>query len=168
MQMIARFEKVSFDQFLKDSKKLLYDYTEKDIARIYEGIELPQRATSGSAGYDFHTPYKVVLQPHDKVVIPSGIRCKIDDGYMMLGVVRSSIGIKSNVNLSNNCMVLDADYYHADNEGHIMIALRNMSDHMVYFDEGERIIQGVFLPYGITTNDTADKKRTGGIGSTNA
>lgn len=168
MQGIAKFEKVSLEQFLKDSKRLLYDYSEEEIANIYDNIVLPIRATKGSAGYDFYTPYKVTLHPHDKIIIPSGIRCQIADGYMMLGVVRSSMGIKNDINLSNTCMVLDSDYYFADNEGHIMIALRNMRDYLVRFSEGERIMQGVFLPYGIAVGDKAETRRTGGIGSTNA
>lgn len=168
MQKIARFEKVSLDQFMADSKKLLYDYSDETISITYENIILPKRATSGSAGYDFYTPYEVTLHPHDKIIVPSGIRCNIVDGYMMLGVVRSSMGIKSDINLSNTCMVLDSDYYFAENEGHIMIALRNMRSYSVHFDSGERIMQGVFLPYGITIDDNAEATRTGGIGSTNA
>lgn len=63
---------------------------------------------------------------------------------------------------------IDSDYYYADNEGHIMIALRNMRDYLVRFPAGDRIMQGVFLPFGITVDDSAEAKRTGGIGSTNA
>ena len=168
MQRIAKFKKVSFDQFMKDSKKLLYDYGEEEMAHVYASIMLPRRATSGSAGYDFYTPYEVTLHPHDKIIIPSGIRCEIEDGYMMLGVVRSSMGIKNDINLSNTCMVLDSDYFFAENEGHIMIALRNMKNYTVRCAAGDRIMQGVFLPYGITVDDNAEAKRTGGIGSTNA
>lgn len=166
MQRVATFKKVSFEQFYRDSRNLMYDYTEEEIAHVYASIKLPQRATSGSAGYDFYTPYEVVLHPHDKVIVPSGIRCGIKEGYMMLGVVRSSMGIKNDINLSNTCMVLDSDYYYADNEGHIMIALRNMRDYLVRCSAGERIMQGVFLPFGITTDDDVEEKRTGGIGST--
>lgn len=167
MQRIAQFERISLNQFVKDSRNLFYDYTDEELTDIYDGIRLPQRATSGSAGYDFYTPYEVVLHPHEKVIIPSGIRCKIEDGFMMLGVVRSSIGIKHDINLSNTCMVLDSDYYGADNEGHIMIALRNMKNYTVRLKAGDRIMQGVFLPYGITIDDNAEVVRTGGIGSTN-
>lgn len=167
MQKIAKFKKVSFEQFSKDSRKLLFDYSDEEMAHVYAGIKLPIRATSGSAGYDFYTPFEVDLHPHDKIIIPSGIRCEIEEGFMMLGVVRSSMGIKNDINLSNTCMVLDSDYYFADNEGHIMIALRNMRSYRVHFPAGERIMQGVFLPFGITIDDKAEKKRTGGIGSTN-
>lgn len=167
MQRVAKFEKVSFDQFAKDSRKLVYDYTDEEMAHVYASVKLPERATSGSAGYDFYTPFEVTIHPRDKVIIPSGIRCKIEDGYMMLGVVRSSIGIKSDINLSNTCMVLDSDYYFADNEGHIMIALRNMKSYTVKFKTNERVMQGVFLPFGITLDDDVETRRTGGIGSTN-
>lgn len=178
MQRVAKFKKVSFGQFVNDSRKLLHDYEsefknslsidEKAMAHIYADIKLPQRATIGSAGYDFYTPYEITLHPHSKVVIPSGIRCELDPNYMMLGVVRSSMGIKHDINLSNTCMVLDSDYFFADNEGHIMIALRNMKDYTVRCAAGERIMQGIFLPYGITADDDVEKLRTGGIGSTNA
>ena len=168
MKRIAKFEIVSFEQFVKDSKKLLYDYSEEELAHVYASIKLPQRATSGSAGYDFYTPYEVKLHPHDKIIIPSGIRCNIAEGYMMLGVVRSYKRKKNDLNLSNTCMVLDSDYYFADNEGHIMIALRNMKNYSVHCAAGERIMQGVFLPFGITMDDSAEAKRIGGIGSTNA
>lgn len=168
MQRISKFKKVSLKQFTEDSRKLFYDYSDEEIKKIYDSITLPHRSTSGSAGYDFHTPYDIMLHPHDKIIIPSGIRCKMNEEYMMLGVVRSSIGIKSDLNLCNTCMVLDSDYYYADNEGHIMIALRNMRDHMVRCATGDRIMQGIFLPFGITLDDNAEAKRTGGIGSTNA
>ena len=51
MQKIAKFYKVSYEQFEKDSKDIFQD---KDIKAIYDGIKLPKRATKGSAGYDFY------------------------------------------------------------------------------------------------------------------
>ena len=167
MDRIARFEKVSFEQFAKDSKKLMFDYPDKCLEEIYNKIVLPKRATSGSAGYDFVTPFNIVIHPDEKILVPSGIRCHIEDGYCMLGFVRSSMGIKNDINLSNETIVLDGDYYNADNEGHIMISLRNVGNKVFTCDAGDRLIQGVFLPIGITENDQADGIRTGGIGSTN-
>lgn len=51
MQKIAKFEKVSFDRFQKDWLKA-FPETE-DVQAVYDSIVLPQRATAGSAGYDF-------------------------------------------------------------------------------------------------------------------
>ena len=54
MQKIAKFEKVSFDRFQKDWLKA-FPETE-DVQAVYDSIVLPQRATAGSAGYDFYVP----------------------------------------------------------------------------------------------------------------
>lgn len=166
MNRIARFEKVSMEQFGKDCRALMFDYPDSCLEKIYNEITLPKRATSGSAGYDFITPFELVIHPGEKVLVPSGIRCHIENGYCMLGFVRSSMGIKKDISLSNGTIVLDGDYYNADNEGHIMISLRNVGSKTFKCAAGDRIIQGVFLPIGITEDDQADGVRTGGIGST--
>ena len=59
MQKIAKFEKVSFDRFQKDWLKA-FPETE-DVQAVYDSIVLPQRATAGSAGYDFYVPAAVTL-----------------------------------------------------------------------------------------------------------
>ncbi|MCR5452631.1 MAG: deoxyuridine 5'-triphosphate nucleotidohydrolase [Lachnospiraceae bacterium] len=171
MEKIAKFEKVSFEQFKKDSEHIVLTssniITEEDLKKTYEHIKLPERKTLGSAGYDFCTPFGFNFEPsknHNSLLIPTGIRCKISEGYVLLLYVRSSLGIKQKVTLSNGTGVIDSDYYFADNEGHILISLSfNQVTHIKPFD---RIVQGVFVPFGITTDDDVTTKRTGGIGST--
>ena len=59
------------------------------------------------------------------------------------------------------------DYYNnEDNEGHIMLALRNNTDEPIIIDDGEHVAQGVFVNY-LCTGDNVEKERKGGIGSTN-
>lgn len=60
------------------------------------------------------------------------------------------------------------DYYFADNEGHIMAKITNDSrdGKTLKLNAGDRFMQGIFLPFGITYNDEATEKRTGGFGST--
>lgn len=62
------------------------------------------------------------------------------------------------------------DYYFSENEGHIMIKVTNDSKtgKVVSIKEGDKLCQGVFLPYGITIDDHADGIRNGGFGSTGA
>ncbi|MDO4483379.1 MAG: deoxyuridine 5'-triphosphate nucleotidohydrolase [Clostridia bacterium] len=131
-----------------------------------ESIPLPRRATSGSAGYDFVTPVDVTVAPGEDKLIPTGIRCEMQPGWVLLLFPRSSIGFKYDVRLSNTVGVIDSDYFHADNEGHIMVKLRNPGPKPLVLSAGDRFCQGIFLPYGITTDDAADGERTGGMGST--
>lgn len=63
MQRIAKFEKVSFEQFKKDWQGEHPQDTEEVIREIYDGIRLPKRATAGSAGYDFFAPAAFTLKP---------------------------------------------------------------------------------------------------------
>ena len=61
MQTIAKFLKISKEQFINDFKNTLDNYDESQIENIYESIKLPKRATIGSAGYDFYTPINFTL-----------------------------------------------------------------------------------------------------------
>lgn len=69
MKKIAKFEKVSFEQFKKD-----WEYYNENIQEIYDNIKLPKRATKGSAGYDFFAPISLTLAPGKTIKIPTGIR----------------------------------------------------------------------------------------------
>ena len=167
MQKIAKFEKVSFAQFRKDWNAHMQT-EEEEIKRIYDSIHLPQRATSGSAGYDFYTPIAFDLKPGEEILIPTGIRAKMADGYVLMMFPRSGLGFKYRMQLNNSVGIIDADYYHADNEGHIMCKITNDTheDKTLHLDAGKGMVQGIFVPFGITEDDEADGIRTGGFGST--
>lgn len=67
MQTIAKFDKVSKQQFIKDFKDCFDKYDEETINDIYNSIIIPKRATIGSAGYDFYTPISFVLEPNKTI-----------------------------------------------------------------------------------------------------
>lgn len=167
MQKIAKFEKVSYEQFASDWKKN-FDMDEDEIRNIYENIRLPKRATKGSAGYDFYAPVEISLKPKEIKLIPTGIRVKIDDGYVLLLMPRSSLGFKYRMQLNNTVGVIDADYYDAQNEGHMMVKITNdtLEDKTLTIQQGAGMVQGIFVPFGITIDDASYEERTGGIGST--
>ena len=129
-------------------------------------IALPCRATAGSAGYDFICPVDVHLAPGEAVTIPTGIRCEMQPGWVLMLFPRSGLGFKHQVHLANTVGVIDSDYYHAANEGHIMVRIVNGGDHAVTIARGERFCQGVFLPHGLAEESEVAADRTGGFGST--
>ena len=167
MKRIAKFEKISQKQFLKDFKDIYKDwYIGEEITDIYDRIILPKRATIGSAGYDIRVPFECTVRKGDVVKIPTGIRCKMNSNYVMLIFPRSSLGIKRGLKIANTIPVIDSDYYYADNEGHIFICIQNDKKEPLFLNKGEAIVQAVFLPYGISEEETVVKQRSGGIGST--
>lgn len=168
MKRIAKFEKVSFEQFKKDWENVMGYTDENEIKSIYDGINLPKRATKGSAGYDFYAPVSINLQPNKTINIPTGIRVKIDDGWVLKCYPRSGLGFKFRLQLNNTVGIIDSDYYNSDNEGHIFVKLTNCTNEnkTVSVEAGKGFIQGIFVEYGITIDDDADGQRNGGFGST--
>jgi dUTP pyrophosphatase len=166
MERIAKFEKVSLVRFTEDWKKCMNPAD--DIRAIWQSIQLPKRATAGSAGYDFFAPVTFRLEPGESILIPTGIRAKMSDGYVLMLFPRSGLGFKYRMQLNNTVGIIDADYYHADNEGHIMCRFTNDSREgkTLTVEHGTGMVQGIFTPFGITVDDEADGKRTGGFGST--
>ena len=157
------FEKVKYGCFEQDS--VLNGF--KASREIYDRIVLPKRQTVGSAGYDFVTPYDVSLRPNERVIIPTGVKVRLRQGYVLQLHIRSSVGIKKGVVFSNCTGVIDSDYYsNQSNDGDIMLALWNTSDRLdVVFKDGERIAQGIIMPYETVIDDDTDAVRKGGVGS---
>ena len=166
MERIARFEKVSKERFLDDIAELIPDHDA--AAAVYDSMALPVRATTGSAGYDFRTPVDFTLAPGETIKIPTCIRCRIADGWVLAVFPRSGLGFKYRLQLNNTVGIIDSDYYNSDNEGHIFIKITNDSveGKTVSLKAGEAFAQGIFLPYGITEDDDATGIRNGGFGST--
>ena len=170
---IARFNKVSFDQFMKDwcdtfNLVSTDPNVRKDIESIYGGIELPTRATTGSAGYDFCSPLTFYLEPGETIKIPTGIRCWMSNGWVLMVSPRSGLGFKYRLQLNNTVGIIDSDYFYSDNEGHIFAKLTNDTNEgkTVQISAGNGFMQGIFVEYGITVDDNADAVRNGGFGST--
>ena len=81
--------------------------------------------------------------------------------------IRSSLGIKKGISLTNTTGIIDSDYYsNRDNDGNICFQLKNNSDKTVIIEKGDKVFQGIFQKYLIADNDKNNLLRKGGIGST--
>jgi len=157
-----------------------------------DGINVPKRNTKQAAGYDFEaakdieipsiwatglksgwTAMAALLQSNEKIegikptLVPTGIKAYMqEDEYLQLAN-RSGNPMKKFLLLANGIGVIDADYYNNDdNEGHIMFQFINFGFATAHIKKGERIGQGIFLPFLKADNDEADGERVGGFGST--
>lgn len=168
MERIAKFHKVSYEQFEGDWKDTFGPIETEEIGRIYEGIRLPARATAGSAGYDLYTPVAMTIRPGETIKIPTGIRVEMNDGWVLAVFPRSSLGFKYRLQLNNTVGIIDSDYFYSDNEGHMFIKITNDSneDKTLELPKGAGVVQGIFLPFGITLDDASSGQRNGGFGST--
>ena len=139
------FEKISFEQFKKDVK---------NDKNLYESYNIPARATKNSAGYDFTCIEDFTIRSGEIKKIPTGIKAKMLSDEMLQLYVRSSLGFKYNIRLTNQVGIIDSDYYNnKDNEGHIWYSIQNHGDKDMAFKKGDRIVQGIFTKYLLTSDD---------------
>ena len=142
-----------------------------EIAKGFEdrGVIIPQRKTAKSAGYDIVAliDEDLYLNPGQSVNLATGLKACMEDDEVMLLFIRSSLGIKKGITLSNSCAVIDADYYgNPDNDGHFILNVINISNEVQCIPARSRVAQAIFVKYLTVDDDNATGERIGGIGST--
>ncbi|WP_291293205.1 dUTP diphosphatase [Enterococcus sp.] len=160
-----------------------------EIVSAYKdkNITLPQRATHHAAGYDFEAAEEIVIPSIWKAglmngiqalttkdvqklikptLIPTGIKSYMGKEEYLQLTNRSSNPLKRFLLLTNGVGIIDSDYYNnPDNEGHIMFQFTNFGPSDLIIKKGERIGQGIFLPFLKADQDTTNQSRSGGFGS---
>ena len=128
---------------------------------------IPTRATINSASYDFYVPEDIVVKAKTKVGIKTYICSYMQSDEYLAIHIRSSISIRKGLELVNQTGIVDSDYYHnPDNNGHIIIWVKNTNDTDVELKRGDRIAQGIFNKYLKADDDSTKDTRIGGFGST--
>lgn len=128
---------------------------------------MPTRADFGSAGYDIYAPCDIEIPPFAKTLIFTDVKAYMLMDEVLELHVRSSMGIKHGLMLSNTTGIIDSTYYdNPGNEGNIGLPLFNTSALGIKIKKGERICQAIFQKYLLADNDVvASAKRIGGMGS---
>ena len=119
---------------------------------IYEDkeINLPERKTKYSAGYDIEAAEDVIIPSFKKGINPTlvktGIKVYMPDDEVVLLYNRSSNPKKKGLIMANSVGVIDKDYYgNPDNDGHIMFAFYNIKEEDIEIKKGEAIGQALSL-----------------------
>jgi len=111
------------------------------ISKVRE-VKDPQRGTAGSAGIDFFVPndyQELTIRPQTSVLIPSGIKASVPDGYALVAMNKSGVATKHG--LIVGACVVDSDY-----QGEIHIHLINTTDREVGITPGQKVVQFLLLP----------------------
>lgn len=190
--VVGKFEKVSYDSWCKsfvppDEYPKLTERDHEEFHKIYDKIQIPRRATIGSVGYDFFMYTDMgPIGPRSYITIPTGIKCKIEDGWGLFIFPKSGMSHKYDMKLADSVSVIDADYYNCEsNEGQIIMRIFNHCNPIgeknkitgktslspacfMYLEENMSYCQGVFLPIGYAEEEPVTAIRKGGFGSTQA
>jgi len=137
--------------------------------RLGDTIELPDYATSGSAGLDLRACIddNITISPGETVLIPTGLAIHIDDPSLAAVLLpRSGLGHKHGIVLGNLVGLIDSDY-----QGQVFVSCWNRSQTPFEIVIGERIAQMVFVPVAQVGFEQVDEfssseRGTGGFGHT--
>ena len=142
------------------------------VKRLHKDALLPQRLTSGAAGYDIALYDYVTIHPKRigvvQTMIKTGIALEIPKGYHAKVFLRSSIGLKTDVRLANGTGIIDSDY-----RGELKLIVENIGQYACFFNPGDRIAQLVIekntdvLLEEEVDNLSETERGENGIGSTN-
>jgi len=137
--------------------------------RLGDSIELPNYATTGSAGLDLRAclDEKLTIAPQETVLIPTGIAIYIGDPNLAAVILpRSGLGHKHGIVLGNLVGLIDSDY-----QGQLFVSCWNRSQTAFDIDVGDRIAQMVFVPVAQVDFEQVDdfslsERGQGGFGHT--
>ena len=141
---------------------------EMKVKKLRENAVLPKSATKGSAGMDLYAAIEneIVLNPGERVLIPTGFAAEIPEGTAGFIFTRSGLGIKKGIHVTNGVGVVDSDY-----RGEIHVGLHNISQEAYTIAPLERIAQMIIMPYfavDVIEAEALDEtdRGAGGFGST--
>lgn len=134
---------------------------------VENGVELPSYATDGSAGADVkaHILTPIIIEPHERACIPTGLKFDIPNGYEIQLRPRSGLALKHGVVVLNTPATIDSDYI-----GEIKVILINHGKEAYTVQPKERIAQMVLnkvnqMKFEIVENLKETSRNEGGFGS---
>ncbi len=140
------------------------------VEAIRPNAKLPSRGSEQAAGYDLYACITegetVTIMPGETVMIGTGLRIAIPEGYAGMIFARSGLAAKKGLRPANCVGVCDSDY-----RGEYMVAMHNDSRHPAEVRDGDRIAQLVVMPFLFVEYNKVDEldetgRGTGGFGST--
>lgn len=139
---------------------------EVSVIKFVAGDFLPRRAHEDDAGIDLPVAEDVTIPVGAHRVVHTGVRVAVPTGHVGLVFVRSSVGIKRHLGLSNGVGVIDSGY-----TGEIMVSLHNTGDVSQLLLAGDFVAQLVVMPISVAPLLRVDslgssERGEGGVGST--
>lgn len=134
----------------------------------YQAINANAALENISSPYTLEDVAKITKATGAKpTLVPTGVKVYLPNKYFLQLSVRSSCPLKHWLILANGVGIIDSDYYNnPDNEGHIFFQIINMFPYDILLQKGEKIGQGIILPYYLASEKGPAAARVGGFGST--
>ncbi|HEX6509451.1 MAG TPA: dUTP diphosphatase [Chloroflexota bacterium] len=137
------------------------------VTRVDPTLPLPEYATPGAAGFDFVCRTPTTVEPGKLAYIPANAVICVPENYVLIVALRSGTPRRKGLLSPGGIGVIDPDYCGPEDE--IQIQVYNFTVAPVHVERGERIAQGILMPFvRCEWDETEPRSRTsrGGFGST--
>lgn len=136
------------------------------IKKLHPDAIVPERKSSGAAGFDIYSIEEVKIEPGEIAMISTGIALELPENMVAYIFPRGSLCLKKHLDMPHSIGVGDEDF-----RGEYKVVYRNLGEESVTFEKHERIAQFVFMNYIPVefkeVDELSDTSRgTGGFGST--
>lgn len=112
------------------------------VEKIHPDAIIPTQATPGSAGFDLHSIKSHVIKSNGTIIIDTGLRFELPEGYLMYISSKSGLAAKNGLCVLNSPALIDSDY-----RGEVSVIIHNTDKLEYYVAKGQKIAQAVILPY---------------------
>jgi dUTP pyrophosphatase len=137
------------------------------ITRLHPDAVLPRHESAGAAGFDLAASVDMTIAPREVTLVPTGLVIAVPAGHFLGVFARSSTPLKRGLMVANGVGVVDCDYCGPTDE--IKIEVFNFTDAPVQVRRGDRLAQGIVIPYvraECIETDAPSAPARGGFGST--
>ncbi|MFA6161079.1 MAG: dUTP diphosphatase [Patescibacteria group bacterium] len=136
------------------------------ITKLKGDINLPAYQTEGAAGFDLAAAEDCLVLPGQSFLVPTGLGIATPHGHVLFLTARSSLFKKKGLMLANGIGTIDSDYCGPNDQ--IFLSCYNPGQTPVSVSKGERLAQGIFVPFTRAEfyEAQADGQNRGGFGST--
>ena len=141
-------------------------YIPVKFKKLHPDAQVPVYATPGSACFDIFSVERKWIRCGFAEIFETGLALEIPENRVLMVFSRSGHGFKNDIRLSNCVGILDHDY-----RGELKVKLRSDGDEDMFVNSGDRIAQGIVIPYPHVEFEEVDElsetdRGTGGFGST--
>ena len=137
------------------------------VHRLAASVALPSYQTAGAAGFDLAASAALTVLPGEVALVPTGLVIEVPPGHFLGLFARSSTPLKRGLMVANGVGVVDSDYCGPHDE--IKIEVLNFTAQPVSIQPGDRLAQGVIIPYARADwreRAAPDRPTRGGFGAT--
>lgn len=122
------------------------------------------KGAKGDAAYDIRCSEDVVVFPNQQIVVPTGMKMAIPEGYV--GLIKSRSGLSAKHGIEHGAGVIDSGF-----RGEVKVVLHNHGELSKILLAGSRIAQIIFLKLPDITIEYVDdldstERGEGGFGHT--